>query len=181
MPGKIIHVGLPRTGTMSLAKALERYGLSVSRSNEALYDWMQIERADAVVDLAGSTGYQRLDRLYPNSAFILTTRRDTGAWLASCERWWANAHTDIMPAADRWAITYLFCSAAFDSRVLLLCRERHEAEVREYFAGRDERLFEIDLADADAYKWAKLGDALKAAGWSPPKLPDEPWPHVNVF
>ena len=176
MPGKIVHVGLPRTGTMSLAHAMKKLGLVVARSNVCLYDWPQIDKADAVVDLAGSTGYQRLDRLYPGSAFILTTRRDRAAWLASCEKWWAKAHGPDMPAADRWGITHLFGRVDFNAMALLTSRERHEAEVRRYCAGR---LFEIDLADADGYKWNVLAAAIKAAGWQEPLTPMEAWPHAN--
>jgi hypothetical protein len=88
---KVLGVGLGRTGTVSLTRALNQ--LEVSTVHYVSLDTdLDPERTEAVCrkvlarhqGIANGTGlpFERLDRAYPGSRFILTVR-DEEDWLAS--------------------------------------------------------------------------------------------------
>lgn len=89
---KIIHAGLPKTGTTSLKAALIQCGLGTVQDNSSLHSFDLIAQNDGLVNIAGPWHYRILDRLYSGARFILTTRKDTASWLRSCEFWGAKYH-----------------------------------------------------------------------------------------
>jgi len=97
---RIFNIGLNRAGTTSLTEALCLLGIrAVHHKHEGvrLYEIMRanaqagrpvlqgLEMYDAFSDFAGRDFYKLLDRQYPYSKFILTTR-ELESWLDSRER-----------------------------------------------------------------------------------------------
>lgn len=89
--GKIFNIGLPKTGTSSLHRALEVLGYRSIHNplhwRQAVYegDYRVCADYDAVTNFAEHT-YPQFDRAWPGSKFILTVRRDVDKWLKSWER-----------------------------------------------------------------------------------------------
>jgi hypothetical protein len=93
---KIFGLGLPKTGTVSLAQALTTMGYNTIHNPwkfhhqilmDANFRW-DAEPWDALVHF-GYHHFRQLNREYPGSKWILTIR-DVGEWLDSCERWFST-------------------------------------------------------------------------------------------
>ena len=69
---KIFNIGFSRTGTTSLTEALQILGFSAYHFPKS-FD--QIEKHDACTDMSITLGYKFLDLMYPESKYILTTRK----------------------------------------------------------------------------------------------------------
>jgi len=91
---KIFGVGVHRTGTSSVARALSILGFRTShwsRHDQIMadvrtgsYRLRAMECLDAVLDFPIPVLYRELDAAFPGSRFILTVRDQRG-WLASAE------------------------------------------------------------------------------------------------
>jgi hypothetical protein len=90
---KIFGIGLNRTGTTSLAKALSMLGYKAKHWNDTIHmidyidghwkiDYGQFDKFDAFVDTPVTRIYKELDKHYLGSKFILTTR-EMNSWLLS--------------------------------------------------------------------------------------------------
>lgn len=101
---KILGVGLSRTGTRSLAAALERLGYkTVHWAPERLRDTIdgltqypevfKYDDVDAAVDIPAAYFWRELDRAYPGLKFILTVRERT-SWLTSVAKHYGRAEPD---------------------------------------------------------------------------------------
>jgi hypothetical protein len=191
---QIVGAGLPRTGTVSLAAALEQ--LLGGRSyhmreipghpfdlgpewHRALAgempDWERLFDGYVVaLDWPASMFWRELSEAYPD-ALVLLSLRD------SAETWWQSAETTILPVA-REALTLdwrdgrglldlleLFTSSRNwdDPARLMAAYERHNAAVRQGVPAQ--RLLEWRPGDG----WAPLCHALGVA------VPDEPFPWLN--
>ncbi|XXH04670.1 hypothetical protein Hte_011089 [Hypoxylon texense] len=120
---KVLILGMPRTGTQSLADALERLGIGpvyhmreVGKNHhqalwiEALdakfegrgepYDREKFDRIlgnyEALSDYPAAIFPSELLAAYPDAAVILSTRRAEDAWLASMEATLWHAHTHAL-------------------------------------------------------------------------------------
>jgi len=94
---KVFCIGLNKTGTTSLAKALEELGYDLgdlAAAEALLEDWARrdfhriieyCQTADVFRDIPFSLDftYQALDAAYPDSKFILTVRNSTEEWYHS--------------------------------------------------------------------------------------------------
>src|SRR5215212_6804140 len=94
MPHKVFGIGLSRTGTTSLTKALRILGyravhcpLSIVRFNGKGLQLSAevVDRYDAFTDSPVARMYRELDYACPGSKFILTTR-PIEKWMASVRR-----------------------------------------------------------------------------------------------
>ena len=91
-PNKIICIGLPKTGTSSLHRALEILGLksvhyphdeeTVAQLRRGDYRLKVLEENDAVSDVPIAAIYPQLDTAFPGSKLILTTR-EVDSWIRS--------------------------------------------------------------------------------------------------
>lgn len=175
---KVFVVGLSKTGTTSLHAALEQLGLRAIHNPESMlsadgpelrFSPALAERYGALSDLPIAAFYPDLDRAYPGSRFILTTR-DEDAWLASC----AN-HFDpsaFRPnAVVRKLVERVYGTPSFEPTLFRAALRRHNAQVEEYFAARRDELLIIDVAHAD--KWEPLCAFLRLP------IPPTPYPHEN--
>jgi len=152
---KIFCIGFHKTGTTSLAAALEQLRYKVKHGNKPQSD--QIETAlqhgklalsivqaqlgefDAWADLyAVRRHYAVLDQQYPNARFILTVR-DSEQWIESCKRQRERRadspyfHYWYYQTEDQWAVEKM----------------THEWLVRSYFAERSNKLLVMNITEGD--------------------------------
>ncbi|MCA9100937.1 MAG: hypothetical protein KDA63_07310 [Planctomycetales bacterium] len=135
---KIFGIGLSKTGTTSLAVALETLGFNARHAVSSLDE---IDDVDAVTDEM-ATIYQRLDEEYPGSKFILTVR-DEASWLRSCRHHFRQPVPADHPIHD--VLMALYGTTVFEREKFLAGYRRHSEAVREYFRGRPDDLLVLDL------------------------------------
>jgi hypothetical protein len=174
---KIFCIGLNKTGTSSLHRALQGLGLTSQhfggppirkaveraiREDKPLLTYLP--EADAYSDIQRlSVNYERLDREYPGSKFILTLR-DVDGWIDSRRR---HVERNIeRKAAGEYDGTFLEIEPD-EWRALF---EDHHRGVAEYFAGRDDFL-EFRVTEGDGYE--KLCPFLGM------DIPEAPFPWKN--
>jgi len=172
LPTRIFGIGMHKTATTSLDRALTLLGYDSAHWLDAhwaraIWDQMTatgrsstLERHYAVCDLPITLLYRELDRGYPGSRFILTVR-DEVDWLRSARDHWDRRRNPYRDAWDTDPVTHrlhraLYGRKKFDALVFLERYRRHNREVAEYFAGRDDLL----VMDMDGH--AAGGHA---AGW----------------
>lgn len=176
---KIFGIGLSRTGTTSLHLALVLLGkASIHYPAFAVSRWMLgdfngdlLIDFDSCSDIPAAIYFRELDKRYPNSKFILTTRDEQG-WLNSTREWWKNCP----PSNKNTLLRDMVRLAAYGSAVhsddrFLKCYKMHLHQVREYFSSRQNSFLELDIEDKD--KWGKLCSFLDL-----PK-PNIDYPHIR--
>jgi hypothetical protein len=191
---KIFGIGLSRTGSSSLTRALSRLGynarhfpvdMTTQREYRAFFEQPRerllltvLNTTDAITDNPVSKVYPALDAAYPGSRFIMTTR-DKDDWLRSCERWWTTA-------IDPWIVedwtgasgpfmtlvtSVVYGSPRFDRDRFAATWDEHERQVADYFRGREDDLLVMDICAGDG--WSKLAPFLGD------DIPEDPFPHLN--
>ncbi len=173
---KVFCVGFHKTGTKSLACALEVLGYRVTGPNGtrdpriaecALPMVLQIApRFDAFNDNPWSILYRDLDTAFPGSRFILTVR-PPGSWIASVVRHFGD---EVTPMRE-WIYGTGRGAPRGNERAYLDRFRRHNEDVASHFAGRA-CLLTMDIIAGDG--WEKLCDFLALP------VPDRPFPHVNA-
>ena len=138
---KVFGVGFTKTGTSSLALALEQAGFRIHDPRAAAHfvkNWARrdfqpiidfCETADAFEDVPFSLPftYQALDFAYPGSKFILTTRTSADEWYESLTRF----HTDLIgkgrlpTALDLQTFPFLYEGYTWDVQSLVFGVEEH--------------------------------------------------------
>jgi hypothetical protein len=170
---RVFGIGLNKTGTTSLARALEMLGYSALHNDAATDAAMRqaqhegvpllthAPEADAYTDIrAVEELFDLLDQQYPDSRFVLTTRALDG-WLQSRETHVLRNQTRA--ATGEYTGTWLTVDRAGWTREW----HAHHARVRDYFAGRD-NLLELDITAGEG--WSGLAPFLGVA------VPDQPFP-----
>ena len=178
---KIFGIGLNKTGTISLHEALETMGFrSLHHGGPEVRQ--AVERAfaeerpllhylddyDAFSDIEFlSLNFPLVDRQYPGSKFVLTTR-DLPTWLESRRR---HVERNVArAAAGDYSGTFL--------TVELVAWERqwteHHSRVHAYFAGRPNDLLVMNIVAGDGYQ--QLCPFLE----HPPLDQPFPWRHRSV-
>jgi Sulfotransferase domain len=184
-------IGLTRTGTSSLHRALSLLGISSVHwptTNELLHRNLQ-----AATDESVAAVFKYLDFRHPGSKFILT-ERDEESWIRSTEahrrlaldpvrapgepisaalgKLWAD--DELRDRAVEVAFTHmaLYGTVDFDERKFRDGFRRHHAEVERWFAQRPQDLLRIRICDGEG--WEKLAPFLGCA------IPAQPFPHENA-
>ncbi len=176
MQGKIIGTGFQKTGTSTLREALKILGYSVKDTTpRALIpilrgNWKRIEKMlegyDAVEDTPWFMIYRELDSCFPGSKFILTLR-DPESWYKSVSK-----HIGNLPAAHHeWIYGRGKGIPAQHRENTIETYNRHNAEVKTYFAERPDDLLVVDFTKGDG--WKELCAFLEC------EVPDVPFPHYN--
>jgi len=158
---KIIGVGLDKTGTTSLGVMLETLGYRIKGGwyngiDDLLND--NIKRIEELIDYDGyielpfSIIYKELDKYFPNSKFIYTTRKDAQSWVNSQINHFLNA------GDKKLFINYIKNCYGYDNpliyeKELIEYYNNHDKGVKEYFKGRDDFMI-FSLEDGDG--WEKL-------------------------
>ena len=177
---KVFGIGLSKTGTTSLARALEMLGyrtrdyLGVSEyraGDLSCIDLGEIDENDAFTDTPIPSFYRELDERYQNSKFILTTR-DMDAWLKSCKKQFTERITARQNEATALLHTDLYGCFAFDAEKYASGYTRHTEGVLDYFRDRPQDLLVIDICGGD--NWERLCAFLGKP------VPNMPFPVTNV-
>lgn len=167
LPTRIFGIGLHKTGTTSLNTALRILGYESAHWRSAHWAkaiWREMnntgksptmEKSYALTDLPFPLMYDRLDKAYPGSKFILTVR-DEEQWIGSVERHWNPEFNKFRDQWDSDPFTNiiherLYGRTTFDREVFLNRYRVHNHLVRDYFKGRPKDLLEMDIS--------------KGAGW----------------
>ncbi len=162
LPPKVFGIGFQKTGTSSLGRALEHLGyrviasgLNVGRpiSEAAILKNVArvLENYDAAEDSPWPFIYKHLDRMAPNSKFVLTVR-DPDRWLGSVVRHFGSDSSDMR----EWIYGHA-CPAGHED-VYLEKYLAHNGEVKAYFADRPGDLLVMDFEKGDG--WDVLCDFL---------------------
>jgi hypothetical protein len=176
MKGKIICIGLHKTGTSSLTDALEKLGYSLrSTTNSALipilkgdFDYV-LQKTNGYDILEGFPWfmiYKELDQRIPGSKFILTTRENE-SWYKSI----ANHVGDLRSPPHEWIYGRGNGIPSDDKANALSVYNAHNDAIIEYFKNRQDDLLVLDLYAED--KWAKI---CKFLGH---EVTDDEYPHSN--
>ena len=145
-------IGLPRTGTKSLAQALEILGYQDVRHNPQFEELATIRAGS---DHGVTVFYKYLDGRYPGSKFVLTTR-DLDDWLTSME--WIFDYVKLEkitgPIRDVtiMARMLMFETLEFDRDKVIAGYNRHHADVKRYFADRPGDLLEMRISGGDGWE-----------------------------
>lgn len=172
--GKIFGIGFHKTGTSSLARALDMLGYNVT-SSFGLTDtniaetvvsqaYGIVPQFDAFQDNPWPIIYRELDEQFPNSKFILTIR-PTEKWLNSVVQHFGG-RTTVM---REWI--YGVGDPRGNEAIYRARYEQHNDEVRGYFVSRPGQLLILNLTEGEG--WEKLCPFLNAP------IPTDPFPHTN--
>jgi hypothetical protein len=170
---KVFGIGLNKTGTSSLNKALNILGIRSLHDPNGVPEILKYEKKNNLKTLStlnefkGFSDYpfdkifKELDKAHPNSKFILTIR-DLKSWLISRKNhvlrnqknpnykgWWLKVNI------PKWIRAW----------------KKHNADVREYFKNRPDDLLIIDICNGEG--WGKLCPFLDLP------IPNQPFPHKN--
>jgi hypothetical protein len=172
---KIFGIGLSRTGTKSLTLALNMLGFKITHYPDdeitlkelmaGKYNFSLLKDFDGITDITVAPYYAQLDKLFPESKFILTIR-DKDSWLKSVAAHFgkhvfegtpSNENTMLLRRQLRVAVygTYSFNKERFSD-----VYELHYKNVIEYFKDRPESLLVINICEGEG--WNKLCPFLKA-------------------
>lgn len=175
---RIFGIGLGRTGTSSLNNALNLLGFDTIHYNttiKSIDDVYRIfENYEGYVDVPMASIYKDVDKLYPNSKFILTVRNAiywaesvkayTKEWL-KMQKETENMLTDEMLETRNKTINFLkdygtsiygdYLPEIIDTpkinAILLETYYRHFNQVTKYFEGREEDLLILDVSEQNAF------------------------------
>jgi sulfotransferase family protein len=165
---KVFGIGLGRTGTVSLTKALEALGFT---SIHLPLSYGDVVKHDSATDTPVATGYKYLDYMFPDSRYILTVR-PIDDWLASIDALFAEQAKLGAGMHERFhRLNFgLYRTSVFDEKLLREAYQRHQDDVTGYFRGRS-CLLTLDVTAGDAYP--PLCEFLGVP------VPETPFPHLN--
>ena len=153
---KIFCIGFQKTGTTSLGKALEildykvcgPVGVTNPKIEKEALGWaiQRINYYDAFQDNPWPMFYKELDRLYPGSKFILTTRHPRN-WIKSAKKYFGYYES----AAEVWIYGGVGTPIKNQKRFLQRYK-KHNREVRDYFKNRPNDFLEIDLGKGHGWQ-----------------------------
>ena len=194
MPTRIFGIGMHKTATTSLHHALKILGYDSAHWKSAHWAkriWREmnrlgrsqtLEQSYALCDLPITLLYEQLDRAYPRSKFILTTRNESG-WLETVKKHWDPEFNPFRGQWDTDPFTHrihkiLYGRTDFDADTMLRRYRRHNAAVLDYFKDRPQDLLVMDMD----FGWPKRND--QRAGWPElcnffgKRIPGVPYPRA---
>ena len=158
---KVFIIGIQRTGTSYIKNLLKSQELKILDFNKygifdlAIKDKLSINKfivdhskADGAKDAPWFLIYEYLDKSYPNSKFILTTRKDSDTWFRSFDY-----HTMRGNKRHRWHVLvnnlhiYKRPIPHTNEEYFKLFYENHNNNVREYFKDRPNDLLDVCVSD----------------------------------
>ena len=170
----ILNIGLPRTGTASMAEALKILGYKkvVHKVSELkIISIEEIKKLDALTDFAGLIQAKAftLDQIKKefDAQFILTTR-PFGSWYESCTNFFKRKHNPNNPGPDKYVspIHDTVFKGITDEDAYKKMYTDHNVRAKLLFPG----LLELNVEEVS---WKKLCNFLKKS------VPEEDYPHVN--
>ena len=188
---RIFGLGLSRTGTTSIAGALQTLGITqlhYPMDYRTYCELRQLQRGQdvkltvlekhtALLDITTVPFFKRLDRMYPGSKFIYTVR-EKERWLRSLKAHWDRGGRPISSQArDVWPMARLlfplvYGSLDFDPERCWQVYQRHDLAVRVHFANRPQDLLVLDVT-THKNPWGPLCTFLHKP------CPAAPFPHQS--
>jgi hypothetical protein len=178
---KVLGIGLGRTGTMSLARALEILGYKTKHcpgfyldaAGKLCISQEDIEQYEALTDEPTILVYKEVDRRYPDGKFILTVREMASWWTSiwnngTALREW-RAKLPAVPVLHQ----ALYGTATLDRAMYEAAYRQHVRDVQAYFRDRPHDLLVMDICAGEG--WGKLCPFLGKP------VPGVPFPRLNVF
>lgn len=167
---KIFGIGLSRTATHSLNEALNMLGYNVihypkdkiaaKEIMNAQYELSILEKYDGITDITVVPFYAQLDKIYPNSKFILTTR-NIEDWQRSIKKHYnknnkikelyQNTHKGNLRRFLRAAV---YGTYKYNYERMNYVYYQHLKNVKEYFEDKPEKLLIINIPNGEG--WEKL-------------------------
>ncbi len=180
---KIFGIGLSRTGTYSLNRALELLGFRAKHFPRiernilsGNYQLDALNTYDALTDTPVAPIFAQLDSAYPGSKFILTTRA-LDDWLDACQNFfpWQDHNVGSSPFAQAAAFQrlYVYGCCTFNRDRWAYVYEAHQRNVEHHFRTRPNDLLVMDITAGD--DWTALCPFLGK------RVPAFAFPHVNAF
>lgn len=164
-----------KTGTTTLGECLSHLGfrhhsfdLELTRAVDKgdLTPVFRIaDEYDSFEDWPWPLIYEELDARYPGSKFILTTRTDSATWIDSLKR-----HADRTGPTEFRKIVYGHPMPHGNEDEHIQRYEQHNANVRRYFAGREDLL---EVCWEEQATWDPICIFLREP------VPNELFPHAN--
>jgi 3'-phosphoadenosine 5'-phosphosulfate (PAPS) 3'-phosphatase len=177
---KIFGIGLSKTGTTSLAHALEILGYKTrdypglvhyAPGDLGSIDGDLLAAYDALTDTPIPSFYRELDARYPDAKFILTIR-DAEGWLKSCKKQFTQKLADKQNEAHNQLFMDLYGCTVFDEQKYRAGYDRFVEGAQAYFSDRPGKLLVMNVVAGDG--WESLCPFLGQA------VPDTPFPKANV-
>jgi hypothetical protein len=186
---KVFGIGLSRTGTTSLNKALTILGYKAFHWRLPYdYSLLRLEHAyfmDAITDINASFQFETLYHVFPKAKFVYTTRPQAEWTPSICEHYdakspgalaWRLAHAPVVerpagPNAERHtALFHAMHHALYTQhQTWEAAYAAHDRRVRSFFADRPESMLEFDIFEA-GHGWPELCTFLGKP------IPDVPYP-----
>ena len=165
--GRIFGIGLSRTGTRSLLLALQGLGFRAvhypfdSVTERELFEedgrLSLLEDNDALLDLPAASFFARLDRCYPGSRFVLTTR-EREEWIDAV----ADHYDGLIAGWDGYPKRFQDFGERITARAygswpprragIAAAGDRHLRAVEDHFSGRPGDLLRLDVCDGGGWK-----------------------------
>jgi len=167
---KIFGIGLSRTGTRSLTRALKDLGFKIAHfPNDRVtykelckgqFNFSLLKDHDGITDITTIPYYKQLDATYPNAKFILTIR-DKEKWLVGIE---GHFHRIQMPKilpdiltknkVRRFLRAAVYGTYHFNKERMSYVYDAHYKQVIQHFKGREHKLLIINITGGEG--WEKL-------------------------
>jgi hypothetical protein len=167
---KIFCIGLSRTSTKSLTAALDILGYNISHYPTDKITFQELSSAnlslslledfDGISDITVAPYYAQLDKLFPNSKFILTVR-EKESWLSSMENHWKDRSpfddpniSELHLKMRRFLRASVYGTYFFNRERLSYIYELHLKNVIEYFKDKPGSLLILNICAGEG--WEKL-------------------------
>ena len=171
---KVFGIGLSKTGTTSLTKALNIVGIhsihfphderTLHELQRGEYRLSILDEYQGASDTPVAPFFAQLDSAWPGSKFILTVREKT-SWLRSAEAHWEvilakRRATDVaFKAFCDFINASVYGCIDFNAERFTYVYDMHLRQVKEYFANRPDDLLVLDICAGKA-GWSDLADFL---------------------
>ncbi|MEJ2251090.1 MAG: sulfotransferase [Candidatus Lokiarchaeota archaeon] len=185
---KVFCIGLSRTSTKSLTASLDILGYNIShyptdkRTFEELYsgnlNFTLLQDFDGISDITVAPYYAQLDKLFPNSKFILSVR-EKESWLRSMENHWKERSpfddpkiSEIHLKVRRFLRASVYGTYIFNRERLSYVYDLHIKNVLDFFKDKPNSLLILDICAGEG--WEKLCKFLDKP------LIDEEFPNIKT-
>jgi hypothetical protein len=178
----VFGIGLSRTGTSSLTRALNIVGLRAKHFPDDPETIRQLTVGDfalslfdrgydAIADTPAAAFFPQYSELFPDAKFVLTIR-DRIAWHRSVQSYWArNNHKRDNRPYHRFIDSVVYGTYRYSRERFDYVYDRHIREVQHHFRADPSRLLILDICAGDG--WGKLCNFLRCPH------PATSFPHAN--
>ena len=154
---KIFGVGYQRTGTTSLAAAMNHLGIKTKQFPKELWDDIDhemIHQFQGFTDDPVTLLWRKLDERHPGAKFVHTIRSDE-SWLKSIHWLMTTGSIKFKESFDEYGNTFnmeLFGTTEFEPDLFLSKYRAYNEDVISYFADRPDDYLRIDVTKGEGFE-----------------------------